>query len=184
MLNNFNPYLIPSPVLGQNTFARNTLSLNQIENFEPVKEFTDSSNTHWLLVKSSTDSSIEIPDPKSIQIVDYWNHAFPNIDEKLYVYSVEGIKQPRVETEQPTRINYQWFSLNYVPTFNPTMITEAEWRKANVYAAPIADTRLSKLYAFCKIKDVIPEPSKSELIKLNTGVNNGKSTTGNTEPNK
>lgn len=181
MLNStFNPYLIPNPVLGNVNTLRNTLNLSQIEGFEPVGSFTDDSNTSWSLVKSSFDSATEIPDPKSLQLVDYWNHIFPNLEEKIYVYVVEGIKQPRVETEHPTRIIYQWFSTSYVPNFTPQMITDQEWRKANVYAAPIVNSRVSKLNALCKVQTVVEEPKESDLIKIK-GLNNGTTVvTGNT----
>jgi len=43
---------------------------------------------------------------------------------------------------------YQWFSTVQVD-FNPAMITDREWLKANVYAAPLQDTRMSKLLAIC-----------------------------------
>ena len=144
--------LLPNP-LGSNSLVqvKNTLNLTQIEGFLPIQEFTDTSNTKWNLVKSFQDSSIDIPDPKSIQIMNYWNHEFPNLKEKIYIYVVEGIKQPRVETEQPTRILYQWFSNLFVPTFNPQMISDKEWLKANVYAASVMDTRVSILQALCHI---------------------------------
>ena len=129
-----------------------TLGLNQIENFEPVQEFTDTSNVKWQLVKAAGNATVEIPNPKAIQITDYWNHAFLGINSKIYVYVVEGIKQPRVETEKPTRVLYQWFSTVFVRQFSPQMITDREWMKANVYAAPMQDARLSKLYAICKFK--------------------------------
>lgn len=127
-----------------------TLRLNQIEGFEPVKEFTDESNTPWKLVKAASNSTVDVPDPKQLQIVDYWNHEFPGLKNKLYCYVVEGIKQPRVETEQATRILYQWFSPVFVPTFTPQLITPREWLKANIYAAPILNIRLSKLNALCR----------------------------------
>ena len=162
MLNNISgmPYpsssQIPNPCINPpNAFIKNTLSLNQIEGFEAVKEFVDKTNTKWSLVKSSADSTIDIPDPKTLQIVDFWNHEFPNLKTKLYVYVVEGIRQPRVETEQPSRILYQWFSPVFVPTFTPQMISDKEWLKANVYAAPLVNGRVSKLNAICHIQNPI-----------------------------
>lgn len=146
---------------------KNTLSLNQIEGFTPVQEFTDETNTKWSLVKSSLDSTIDIPDPKTLQIVDFWNHEFPNLKTKLYVYVVEGVRQPRVETEQPSRILYQWFSPVFVPTFTPQMISDKEWLKANVYAAPVVNARVSKLNAICHIKG-------SEVYYGNVDVSNDK----------
>ena len=147
-----NNFLLPNP-LGLNQIAalQSTLGLNQVEGFVPVQEFTDETNTRWTLVKAASNSTIDIPDPKAMQIIDYWNHEFPGIKSKLYVYVVEGVKQPRVETEQPTKVMYQWFSTVFVPTFTPQMITDKEWLKANVYAAPIVNGRVSKLNAICHI---------------------------------
>lgn len=145
--------LLTNPFMtSPSTTIKNTLSLNQIEGFTPVQEFSDETNTKWSLVKSSLDSTIDIPDPKTLQIVDFWNHEFPNLKTKLYVYVVEGVRQPRVETEQPSRILYQWFSPVFVPTFTPQMISDKEWLKANVYAAPVVNARISKLNAICHIK--------------------------------
>ena len=103
MLNNYNSYLLPNSLIPpiNNQIPNQTLPpitqslcLNQIENYEPIKTFKDSSNTEWILTKASTDSTLDIPDPKGIQIISYWNHEFPNIRTKLYVYVVEGIRQP------------------------------------------------------------------------------------------
>lgn len=156
-----NDFLLPNPLT---TFvqSRNTLNLNQIEGFTPVDKFTDETNTEWSLVKSSSDSTVDIPSPKSMQIMDYWNHEFPNLKTKLYVYVVEGVRQPRVETEQPTKVLYQWFSTVFVPTFTPTMITEKEWLKANVYAAPVVNSRVSKLNAICHLDSNTNEPIQSK----------------------
>ena len=159
---------IPNPML-PNTGGRGTLGLNQVENFVPVQSFVDESNTSWNLVKAASNSTIDIPDPKSIQITDYWNHDFPGLKSKLYVYVVEGIKQPRVETEQPTRVLYQWFSTVFVPTFTPMMITEREWLRANVYAAPVVNARVSKLNAICKLGDsygAVDGKSEDKLLKV------------------
>ena len=148
-------------------YQKPSLGLNQIEGFTPMQEFTDDSNTHWALVKASSVSTVDIPDPKNIQFVDYWNHEYPNLKTKLYVYVVEGIKPPRVETEQPTRVLYQWFSTLFVPTFNPQMITDKEWLKANVYAAPIINTRMSKLQAICHLSSgSIPMEETDALIHV------------------
>ena len=175
-----NPYLQYSP-LNQSLLPpitnfsdpvltpKNTLCLNQIADFEPIKQFTDDSNTTWVLSKSSSDSTIDVPDPANMQVVDYWNHEFPGIKSRIYIYVVEGIRQPRVETEQPSRIMYQWFSTVFVPTFTPQMITQREWLRANVYAAPVTQTRMSKLKALCKVSNTSPfvgPPTKDELITV------------------
>ena len=158
--------LLPNP-LGSYENMKATLNLNQIEGFTPVEKFTDESNVQWVLSKASSDSTKDIPDPKNIQFTDCWNHEFPGLKTKLYVYVVEGIKPPRVETEQPTRVMYQWFSQTPCPTFNPAMITQREWLKANVYAAPLTSARVSKLKAICHITDM-PEPEKEQdkLLKV------------------
>lgn len=177
--------LLPNPT---STFSaiqpQATLNLNQIDGFIPTKEFTDDTNTKWQLVKSSFDSTVDIPDPKVIQVIDYWNHEFPKLKTKLYVYVVEGIKPPRVETELPTRVMYQWFSTVYVPTFTPQMITEKEWLKANVYAAPLVNGRVSKLKAICHLTDtngIQNQKEEDKLIKVEefTNGNSGRDTTQN-----
>lgn len=143
--------LIPSASIAQ-IAPRAVLGLTQVEGYAPVQSFADSSGVNWVLSKASSDSTRDVPDPKAVQITDYWNHEFPNIKQKVYVYVVEGIRVPRVETEQPSRILYQWFSPVFIPKFDPTMITDREWLKANVYSASMGDTRLSKLNAICKVK--------------------------------
>ena len=161
-----NSDMIKMPSLSQN-LVKPTLGLTQIENFRPIGKFTDSTGTQWVLSKSSFDSTKDVPDPKGVQILDYWNHEFPNVKQQMYVYVVEGPRLPRVDTEQPSRIMYQWFSQTPCPTFNPAMITQREWLKANVYAAPLTSARVSKLKAICHITD-IPEPEKEQdkLLKV------------------
>lgn len=142
-----------------------SLGLNQIEGFQPVQGFVDETNTRWTLVKAASNSTIDIPDPKTLQVLDYWNTEFPGIKTKLYVYVVEGVKPPRVETEQPTRVMYQWFSTRFVREFTPQMITEREWLRANVYAAPIVNARMSKLRAICHIENgAQPVPEQNDNL--------------------
>lgn len=167
-----NPYLPQQGLLpnyfqqapGQAPLQMQTLSLNQVEGFEPVREFRDQSNTLWSLVKAASNSTVGIPDPKSLQIVDYWNHSFPRKDlqNKLYIYVVEAIKQPQVETEKPTKVLFQWFSPIFVPQFSPQMISQREWLKANVYSAEVVDARVSKLNALCKVSGDAQAPAESE----------------------
>lgn len=167
------PYSAQTPLL-QNPFAQQqaalqTLNLTQIDKFDMVRAFKDSTNVEWTLVKQSSDSTVDIPDPKTIQILSFWNHAFPGIKNKIYIYVVEGIRQPRVDTEKPTLVMYQWFSSVFVPNFTPQMITPNEWLKANVYAAPILDARMSKLNALCKIIDQEqpqPEENPDQLLHI------------------
>lgn len=159
-------YQAPPPM---KTTIYKELGLNQIEGFVPVLHFRDDSNTEWNLIKAATDSSVDVPDPKGMQIVDYWNHEFPNLKEtKLYIYVVEGVRQPRVETEAPSRVLYQWFSTVFIPSFNPQMITQNEWLKANVYAAQMRNDRVSKLKALCKVSEIEPKNgSEDTLLKVN-----------------
>lgn len=167
LLNN-NPYslnapLIPSPFSTPIQLNNPTpvapqmpsLQLTQIQGFEPVERFKDNTNTIWTLAKAASNSTVGIPDPKTIQIVDFWNHKFPRNDlsTEIYIYVVEGIKPPAVETEQPTRVLYQWFSTVPVFNFTPQMISDKEWLKANIYSAPIVDSRMSKLLSLCKIQE-------------------------------
>ena len=117
------------------------LGLRQMMNFNITHDFKDSDGKQWKLVKSANDASVEVPDPAFVQITDYWNHDFPNSNGKVFIYVVEGIKRPRVDTERPVRVLYQWFSTN-------------EWRRANVYTAQIQDSRVSKLSALCGVEMV------------------------------
>lgn len=167
-----NNQLLPNP-FGNTQPALQTLNLTQFDNFNMVEKFKDDTNVEWALVKKSSDSTVDIPDPKSIQILSFWNHIFPGAKNKVYLYVVEGIRQPRVETEKPTLVLYQWFSSVFVPNFTPQMITPAEWLKANVYAAPILDARISKLYALCNInQDSAPqEENNDQLLKADEFIN-------------
>lgn len=128
------------------------LGLRQLSKFNITTSFKDSDGKTWKLVKSANDSSVEIPDPSYVQVTDYWNHEFPNSNGKVFVYVVEGIKKPRIETEYPVRVLYQWFSTKNNPQFTPQIISANEWHRANVYTAPISDSRVSKLSALCGIE--------------------------------
>lgn len=128
------------------------LGLRQLANFDVTPSFQDSDGKQWKLVKSANDSSVDIPDPSYVQITDYWNHEFPNSGGRVFVYVVEGIKRPRIETERPVRVLYQWFSTKNNPQFTCQMISKNEWHRANVYTAPITDSRVSKLSAICGIE--------------------------------
>ena len=173
--------LIKAPFLQQPTPPLQTLMLNQLEGWEPVTDFTDSTGVHWQLAKAATDSTRDIPDPKTVQFVGAWNHEFPaKLSQKVYVYAVEAIRPPRVATEQPSMLLYQWFSTVKMD-FNPQMITDREWLKANVYAAPLVDSRMSKLLAICKVQAQPPQgqqgaPSEEdkpirveEIVNASTG---------------
>ena len=190
-----NPYLqpyqaFPSQNLISNPFSNqainrpvlNTLQLNQIEGITPAKEFTDEMNIKWSLIKAASDSTIDIPSPKTVQFTDCWCHQYLNIDKKVYVYVVEGIRMPRVETEQPSRVLYQWYSTVCINGFNPQMITEQEWLKANVYSAPGVNARMSKLNAFCPVPGGMQPQQQVENKPIYIeGLSNG--STGNAENN-
>ena len=130
-----------------------SLKLTQIDGFEPVSEFTDSSGVKWSLVKSASSGMSEIPDPQSVNITDYWNHEYPGSNGKVYIYVVEGVRVPKTSRETACNVLYTWFSTVDNKQFTPQMIRPAEWLMANVYASPITDARVSKLKALCKIRD-------------------------------
>lgn len=53
--------------------------------------------------------------------------------------------------------------------FNPSMISEREWLKANVYAAPVLDGRMSKLRAICRAEGMAAptqEVGSDALLKV------------------
>jgi hypothetical protein len=126
------------------------LGLRQIQGFEMVDNFKDAYGKVWKLVKRSTDNSVEIPDPQYLQVTDYWCHEVPGTNAKIYCYVVEGIKHPRDDGSQKMIVLYQWFSTVFNKTFSPSMISQPEWHKANVYSTDLVDSKLSKLYALCK----------------------------------
>lgn len=140
-----NPGLL-SNLLAQSAPA---LQLTQIDKFEPPQEFTDSTGSTWTLVKNSQSGMGEVPDPQAVSITDYWNHAFPGND-KVYLYVVEGIRNPKTNREAACRVLYAWFSTVSQPAFTPAMIRPQEWLVANVYASGITDARESKLQALCR----------------------------------
>jgi len=158
--NNYNALVNTIPGLTGNTSTDiqmnmqtvGILGLRQMMNFNITREFKDSDGKTWRLVKSANDASVEVPDPQFVQITDYWNHDFPNSNGKVFIYVVEGIKRPRVETERPVRVLYQWFSTKNNAQFTPQMISGNEWRRANVYTAQIQDSRVSKLSALCGVE--------------------------------
>lgn len=168
MINNiYAPPVIPSNAIDFKPNYQSSLDLRQLKDYQITNEFTDSLNNRWRLVKSAYDSSVEIPDPNYVQVVDYWVHEFPNSDGKVFVYCVQGIKRPKIDTEKPTQIIYQWFSTVNNPQFTPMMITQTEWCKANIYMSQLNDSRLSVLNAFCGIKQEVKQVKQSEDIPLN-----------------
>ena len=155
--------------------VQQSLGLRQIKDFDAIENFQDANGKNWRLVKRSTDSSIEIPDPQYLQVSDYWCHEFPGSSPKTFIYVVEGIKHPREneETSQKTSVLYQWFSTTEVKNFTPQMISQSEWHRANVYSSELVDARMSKFIALCKLckpgtsKPILENPSlvKEEYIE-------------------
>ena len=127
-----------------------SLQLTQIDGFEPVKQFTDSSGQTWKLIKSANSGMCEIPDPRNLNIIDYWNHEHPSSNGKIFIYVVEGVRAPKTTRETACKVLYMWFSTVNNKSFTPQMIKPNEWLTANVYAAEITDARISKLKALCK----------------------------------
>lgn len=174
-MNNINSNLI------NNLYGANIapdLKLTQIDGLEPVPEFVDSAGQKWQLIKSASSGMGEIPDPQSVNVIDYWNHIHPGSNGKIYIYVVEGVRVPKTARETACRVLYSWFSTVDNKTFTPQMIKPAEWLTANVYAAQISDARLSKLNALCQVKDEPPAvPVGSEFqatpfIKMENLTNN------------
>ena len=129
------------------------LNLTQIDGFEPVQQFTDSSGQTWKLIKSANSGMCEIPDPRNLNIIDYWNHEHPSSSGKVFLYVVEGVRIPKTSREQACKILYCWFSQVNNKAFTPQMIKANEWLLANVYASEITDARVSKLKAICKYEE-------------------------------
>lgn len=127
-----------------------SLQLTQIDGFEPVQQFTDSSGQTWKLIKSANSGMCEIPDPRNLNIIDYWNHEHPSSNGKIFIYVVEGVRAPKTTRETACKVLYMWFSTVNNKSFTPQMIKPNEWLTANVYAAEITDARISKLKALCK----------------------------------
>lgn len=133
-----------------------SLQLSQIDGFEPVPEFVDSNGIRWQLVKSANSGMSEVPDPRSINVTDCWNHEYPGSNGKVFIYVVEGVRIPKTSRETSCNILYCWFSTVNNKSFTPQMISQSEWLTANVYASAITDSRVSKLKALCKLKDEQP----------------------------
>lgn len=141
-----------SPDYISNLYNQNlpSLQLTQIDGFEPVQQFTDSSGQTWKLIKSANSGMCEIPDPRNLNIIDYWNHEHPSSNGKIFIYVVEGVRAPKTTRETACKVLYMWFSTVNNKSFTPQMIKPNEWLTANVYAAEITDARISKLKALCK----------------------------------
>lgn len=156
---NLNTNLINSITAAQ----KQPIGLTQFKDLNMPQSFTDDNGTKWKLAKSSKDSSVEIPDPAMVTLTRWWNHVHPLSNGKVYIYVVEGIKRPRIESENSVMVLYQWFSTANRSNFTPNDITAAEWYNANVYTANIIDSRISQLRALCGL---------NQEQKINTPNNN------------
>lgn len=145
------------------TAQKQPIGLTQFKDLNMPLSFTDDNGTKWKLAKSSKDSSVEIPDPAMVTLTRWWNHVHPMSNGKVFIYVVEGIKRPRIESENSVMVLYQWFSTVNRSNFTPNDITAAEWYNANVYTANIIDSRISQLRALCGM---------NQEQKINTPNNN------------
>ena len=147
------------------------IGLTQFKDLNMPQSFTDDNGTKWKLAKSSKDSSVEIPDPAMVTLTRWWNHVHPLSNGKVYIYVVEGIKRPRIESENSVMVLYQWFSTANRSNFTPNDITTAEWYNANVYTANIIDSRISQLRALCGMnqeqKINVPNNNTIEELDIN-----------------
>lgn len=150
-----NPTLLTSLMQAQ---GAPSLQLTQIDKFEPPTEFQDSTGIRWQLVKDSRSGAGEVPDPAAVSVTDYWMHEFPGSNGKIFLYVVEGLRAPKTQREAPCRVLYSWYSTVNYPAFTPQLIKPQEWLVANVYAAGISDSRVSKLRALCKVPEAPVQP--------------------------
>lgn len=150
-----NPSLLTSLMQAQ---GAPSLQLTQIDKFEPPTEFQDSTGIRWQLVKDSRSGAGEVPDPAAVSVTDYWMHEFPGSNGKIFLYVVEGLRAPKTQREAPCRVLYSWYSTVNYPAFTPQLIKPQEWLVANVYAAGISDSRVSKLRALCKVPEAPVQP--------------------------
>ena len=169
---NLNTNLINSITAAQ----KQPIGLTQFKDLNMPQSFTDDNGTKWKLAKSSKDSSVEIPDPAMVTLTRWWNHVHPLSNGKVYIYVVEGIKRPRIESENSVMVLYQWFSTVNRSNFTPNDITAAEWYNANVYTANIIDSRISQLRALCGMnqeqKINVPNNNTIEELDINLIRNN------------
>lgn len=158
------------------TAQKQPIGLTQFKDLNMPLTFTDDNGTKWKLAKSSKDSSVEIPDPAMVTLTRWWNHVHPMSNGKVFIYVVEGIKRPRIESENSVMVLYQWFSTANRSNFTPNDITPAEWYNANVYTASIVDSRISQLRALCGMnqeqKINVPNNNTIEELDINLIRNN------------
>ena len=166
-LNQANIPSLNSSLLNAAIPLKQPIGLTQIKDLVMPASFTDDSGVCWKLAKSSKDSSVEIPDPSMVSLTRWWNRVHPASNGKVFIYVVEGIKRPRIESENSVMVLYQWFSTCNRPNFTPNDITAAEWYNANVYTASIVDSRMSQLKALCRINEEQKpaQPAPAETIQ-------------------
>lgn len=175
--NNFNMSQTQQPLapnLIQNSALppKAPIGLTQFRDLDMPQNFVDNSGISWKLAKSAKDSSVEIPDPSMVALTRWWNHVHPASNGRVYLYVVEGIKKPRIETEAPVMVLYQWFSMCNRPNFTPQDITSSEWYNANVYTANIVDSRISILNSLCGSESVQEKPRQETIQELDVGLLN------------
>lgn len=163
--------------------SKTPIGLTQFKDVNMPIEFTDNTGVKWRLAKSAKDASVEIPDPSMVALTRWWNHVHPSSNGKVFLYVVEGIKRPRIDSENAVMVLYQWYSTNNRPNFTPNDITAPEWYNANVYTANIVDSRISLLQALCGVNREVSGNSSPDIPELDPsliGVNNDDSGTGKT----
>ena len=167
-LNTSIPNLNTNLINSITTAQKQPIGLTQFKDLNMPQSFTDDNGTKWKLAKSSKDSSVEIPDPAMVTLTRWWNHVHPLSNGKVYIYVVEGIKRPRIESENSVMVLYQWFSTANRSNFTPNDITAAEWYNANVYTANIIDSRISQLRALCGLnqEQKINVPNNNTIEEL------------------
>lgn len=113
-----------------------TLYLRQIKGFEPPKQMRINESV-WTLRKDARDSSVDIPNPQQIQWIGGDIVQCHNASSETYIYYAYGIKQPRANTyEKPVNVLFVWFNDKQVAQFNPSIISDSDWMRANVYTSP------------------------------------------------
>ena len=161
--NNFRTDPLASNLIQSNQIQpRVPIGLTQFRDMTMPSNFTDSSGVVWHLAKSAKDSSVEIPNPQFVSVTRWWNHVHPSSNGRVYLYVVEGIKKPRIETETPVMVLYQWFSTCNRPNFTPQEITPSEWYNANVYTSNITDSRVSILNSLCGAEPQREQPQMEQ----------------------
>lgn len=148
-------------------------SLSQLKDKDPIKEIVDDLGIHFKLVKSAYDSSTSIPNPALVYFFDWWDKEYPGTNGQVYCYACMGIKRPVTDTEKPSLVIYTWYSTVGDKNFTPASITQQEWLRANVYAAPLPEWRMPIFNTLCGIKQTPEQSLEDTLISLPKSENNG-----------